>query len=96
VVELSWYGTKEITAPLGGLFHAGRVSLVSSQVGTISPGHAARGWTYSSRLQAALRLLADSRLDQLITETMAFNDLAPAIPRLLAGDAPGLVTLVQY
>lgn len=96
VVELSWYGNKRIAAPLGGLFHAGRVSLVSSQVGTISPGHAARGWTYSSRLQAALRLLADERLDQLITETIAFTDLAPAIPRLLAVDAAGLATLVTY
>ncbi|KAF0230859.1 MAG: hypothetical protein FD175_1306 [Beijerinckiaceae bacterium] len=96
VVELSWYGNREITAPLGGLFHAGRVSLVSSQVGTISPGHAARGWTYSSRLQAALRLLADDSLDQLITGTLAFDDLAPAIPRLLAADAAGLVTIVTY
>jgi NADPH:quinone reductase-like Zn-dependent oxidoreductase len=96
VIELSWYGTREITAPLGGYFHAGRVSLISSQVGTISPGHAARGWTYSSRLQAALRLLANEKLDQLITETIAFDDLAPAIPRLLAADAPGLVTLVKY
>lgn len=96
VVELSWYGDKTITAPLGGLFHAGRVSLVSSQVGTISPGHAARGWTYSSRLQAALRLLADDRLDALITERLAFDQLAPAIPRLLAADAPGLATLIQY
>ncbi len=96
VVELSWYGARDITAPLGGHFHAGRVSLVSSQVGTISPGHAARGWTYSSRLQAALRLLADEKLDQLVTETVHFDELAPAIPRLLAADAPGLVTLVKY
>lgn len=96
VVELSWYGTKSVTAPLGGHFHAGRVKLVSSQVGTISPGHAARGWTYSSRLQAALRLLADERLDQLVTEMISFSDLPPAIPRILAADAPGLVTLVQY
>lgn len=96
VVELSWYGAREITAPLGGHFHAGRVSLVSSQVGTISPGHAARGWSYSSRLQAALRLLADERLDQLATETVGFEALAQAIPRLLAADAPGLATLVQY
>ncbi len=96
IVELSWYGDRQITAPLGGFFHAGRVSLISSQVGTISPGHAARGWSYSSRLQAALRLLADERLDQLITETISFGDLAPAIPRLLASDAPGLVTLVKY
>ncbi len=96
VVELSWYGAKPVQAPLGGLFHAGRVSLVSSQVGTVSPGHAARGWTYSSRLQAALRLLADDRLDALITETLPFPELAPAIPRLLAADAPGLATLIRY
>jgi threonine dehydrogenase-like Zn-dependent dehydrogenase len=96
VVELSWYGSREITAPLGGHFHAGRVSLISSQVGTISPGHAARGWTYSRRLQGALRLLADDALEQLITETIPFDRLAPAIPRLLAADATGLVTLVHY
>jgi NADPH:quinone reductase-like Zn-dependent oxidoreductase len=96
IVELSWYGEKRITAPLGGAFHAGRVRLVSSQVGTISPGHAARGWTYSSRLQAALRLLADDTLNQLITETIPFESLASAIPRLLAPDAPGLATLIEY
>lgn len=96
VVEMSWYGSTKISAPLGGLFHSSRVQLVSSQVGTISPGHAARGWTYSRRLQAALVLLADEKLDQLITETISFPDLTPAIPRLLAADAPGLVTLVKY
>ena len=96
VVELSWYGNKPVSVPLGGHFHAGRIKLVSSQVGTVSPAHAARGWVYSSRLQAALRLLADERLDALITQTLAFSDLAPAIPRLLAADADGLVTLVEY
>lgn len=96
VIELSWYGNQPVLLPLGGHFHAGRIKLISSQVGTVSPGHAARGWVYSSRLQAALRLLRDERLDALITETIAFNDLAPAIPRLLAADAQGLVTLVQY
>jgi threonine dehydrogenase-like Zn-dependent dehydrogenase len=96
VVEMSWYGAKPICVPLGGAFHAGRISLVSSQVGTISPAHAARGWSYSSRLQAALRLMADERLDQLTTETIAFAALAEAIPRLLAPDAPGLATVIRY
>jgi threonine dehydrogenase-like Zn-dependent dehydrogenase len=95
VIELSWYGDKKIVAPLGGLFHAGRVKLQSSQVGTISPGHAPR-WTYSRRLQAALALLRDERLDRLITETIPFTALALAIPRLLAADATGLVSLVHY
>jgi threonine dehydrogenase-like Zn-dependent dehydrogenase len=96
VVELSWYGDKPVSVPLGGHFHAGRVQLLSSQVGTVSPGHAARGWNYSSRLQAALRLLADERLDALLTETLPFSQLPSAIPRLLAADAAGLVTVVTY
>lgn len=96
VIELSWYGEKPLLVPLGGHFHAGRVKLISSQVGTVSPDHAARGWTYSSRLQAALRLLADERLDALLTETLPFPALPDAIPRLLAADAKGLVTVVTY
>jgi len=96
VVELSWYGEKPLHVPLGGHFHAGRVKLISSQVGTVSPDHASRGWGYSSRLQAALRLLDDERLDALLTETLPFPALPDAIPRLLAPDAKGLVTLVQY
>jgi threonine dehydrogenase-like Zn-dependent dehydrogenase len=96
VVELSWYGGKPVMVSLGGHFHAGRIQIVSSQVGTVSPGHAARGWTYSSRLQAALRLLADERLDALLTETLPFSALPQAIPRLLAADAEGLVTVVTY
>ncbi|MCA3629290.1 MAG: zinc-binding alcohol dehydrogenase [Methylobacterium sp.] len=96
VIELSWYGEKPLMVPLGGHFHAGRVKLVSSQVGTVSPGHASRGWSYSSRLQAALRLLRDERLDALLTETLPFHALPDAIPRLLATDAQGLVTVVSY
>jgi hypothetical protein len=43
-----------------------------------------------------MRLTDDDRLDLLLTERIAFADLAPAIPRLLAPDAPGLVTIVSY
>jgi threonine dehydrogenase-like Zn-dependent dehydrogenase len=96
VVELSWYGEKPLLVPLGGHFHAGRVKLISSQVGTVSPDHHSRGWDYSSRLQAALRLLDDERLDALLTETLPFPALPDAIPRLLASDAKGLATIVTY
>jgi threonine dehydrogenase-like Zn-dependent dehydrogenase len=96
LVEMSWYGAGAIAALLGGKFHAQRLSLISSQVGRVSPGHAARGWDHSSRLQAALSLLQDERLDLLITGTMSFGGLPAAIPALLAHDASGIVTLVQY
>ncbi|MCA0406911.1 MAG: zinc-binding alcohol dehydrogenase [Proteobacteria bacterium] len=96
VVEMSWYGAKEVAVPLGGAFHAGRIKLISSQVGRVSPGHAARGWTYGDRLQAALRLLGDERLDLLLSEPISFEDLPGAVAQLLAPDATGVVSLVKY
>ena len=43
-----------------------------------------------------MTLLADSTLDRLITEDIAFDDLPAALPRLFAPGAPGLQTLVRY
>jgi threonine dehydrogenase-like Zn-dependent dehydrogenase len=95
VVEMSWYGEGLVPAPLGGAFHSRRLRLVSSQVGQVSPGHRPR-WSYRRRMEAALRLLRDDRLDALITEEVAFEDLPGAIPRILSHDAAGLVTVVRY
>ena len=44
----------------------------------------------------ALALLADPRLDRLITGEVAFADLPARIPRLLAPDAPGIATRIRY
>src|SRR5829696_747959 len=45
VVELSWYGDAEVRLSLGGAFHAGRLRLCASQVGTVSPARSARRTT---------------------------------------------------
>ena len=37
VLDLSWYGDAEVRLSLGGAFHAGRLGLRASQVGTVSP-----------------------------------------------------------
>jgi NADPH:quinone reductase-like Zn-dependent oxidoreductase len=95
IVEMSWYGEGTIPVPLGGAFHSRRLRLVSSQVGQVSPGRRPR-WTHQRRLDAAIRLLDDERLDAMITEEVAFGDLPGAIPRILADGAPGLVTAVRY
>ena len=47
-------------------------------------------------MEAALGMLADPRLDRLITGEVAFRDLAAAIPRLLAPGAPGIATRIHY
>ena len=95
IVELSWYGDRDVAVQLGGAFHSQRLKLISSQVGQISPGRRPR-WDYARRMQAALRLLDDARLDQLVAETIEFEDAATALPRLLGPDARGLVPVIRY
>lgn len=93
IVELSWYGEGSVAAPLGGAFHARRLQLISSQVGQVSPSRRAR-FGYARRMQAALALLADERLDALITDEIAFRDAPARLPALFAG--AGLTAVLRY
>jgi hypothetical protein len=81
-MELSWYGDKAVTVPLGGVFHSQRLSLRSSQVGTVSPARRAR-WSHARRLTLALSLAADPRLDCLVRGETAFDTLPSGLPGLL-------------
>jgi threonine dehydrogenase-like Zn-dependent dehydrogenase len=95
IVELSWYGDKRVAVPLGGAFHSQRLRLLSSQVGQVSPGRRPR-WDYRRRIEAALRLLADDRLDRLLSTEITFADSPAKLPGLLAPDAPGLAPVIRY
>lgn len=83
VVELSWYGETPVTVPLGGAFHSRRLTILGSQVGSVSPARRAR-WTHRRRLELALSLLADDRLDALLSGETAFGSLPAELPALLA------------
>lgn len=74
IVEASWYGTKAIEAPLGGRFHQRRLRIIASQVGRIPAQRAAR-WDFSRRMNKALTLLKDPRLDSLISGESEFSNL---------------------
>lgn len=87
VLEMSWYGSRSVSAPLGGSFHANRLTLRSSQVGGVSPGHRPR-WSHKRRLALALSLLDHDALDCLISGESHFRDLPDTLARLSrAGDA---------
>ncbi|MDL2080921.1 zinc-binding alcohol dehydrogenase [Streptomyces sp. GXMU-J15] len=94
VVELSWYGDRRVSLPLGEAFHSRRLTLRSSQVGTVSPARASR--SYADRLALALDLLADPRLDALVTGESAFEELPEVMPRLASGAIPALCHRVRY
>jgi 2-desacetyl-2-hydroxyethyl bacteriochlorophyllide A dehydrogenase len=87
VLELSWFGAGPVALPLGEDFHSRRLTLRSSQVGSVSP-NARRRHTHRSRLELALALLADPRLDALIPEETAFDALPETMARLTRSAGP--------
>jgi threonine dehydrogenase-like Zn-dependent dehydrogenase len=95
VLELSWYGDREVNLSLGGSFHAGRLSIRSSQVGTVSPARQASR-TFADRLALALDLLRDPVFDALITGESRFEELPDVLGRMASGDLPGLCHLISY
>jgi threonine dehydrogenase-like Zn-dependent dehydrogenase len=84
VLELSWYGDREVSLALGGAFHSGRLAIRGSQVGMVAPARRASR-TYADRLALALELLRDPAFDALRTGESAFDEL----PSVLAGLASG-------
>jgi len=95
VVELSWYGDRRVSVPLGERFHSGRLTVRASQVGTVSPARSAsRG--YGDRLDLALELLADPAFDALVTGESPFEELPSVMPRLADGALPALCHRVVY
>jgi threonine dehydrogenase-like Zn-dependent dehydrogenase len=94
IIEMSWYGSQLVELPLGGAFHSQRLTLKSSQVGSIAPSHR-KEWTFARRLAHALGLLADDRLDALVNSECDFPDLPAVMPRL-AADGDVLCHRVTY
>jgi threonine dehydrogenase-like Zn-dependent dehydrogenase len=95
VIDLSWYGDAEVRLSLGGAFHAGRLGIRASQVGTMSPARSGRR-TIAERLALALQLLRDPAFDALVTEQSEFCDLPDVMAQLAAGSLPALCHIITY
>ena len=95
VLEMSWYGDRPVSAPLGEDFHARRLTLRSSQVGAVAGARRAR-WSRRRRLTLALDLLADPVFDVLLTGRSAFEDLPAAHARLAQAPDGALCHVVTY
>ncbi|MEO7775456.1 MAG: zinc-binding alcohol dehydrogenase [Steroidobacteraceae bacterium] len=81
VLEMSWYGDREVPLPLGAAFHSRRLTLRSSQVGAVGAARRAR-WSTRARLQLALELLGDPVLDALVDGESRFRNLPQTMARL--------------
>jgi threonine dehydrogenase-like Zn-dependent dehydrogenase len=95
VIELSWYGDRDVSVALGGSFHSGRLGIRSSQVGTISPARRANR-TYADRLALALDLLRDPAFDALCSGESPFERLPEVLAEMADGSRPALCHLITY
>lgn len=89
VLVASWYGSKEVSLPLGADFHRRRLTIRSTQVSTI-PARLSDRWTPERRRRTVVDLLDDLPLDRLATHTFAFDDAGDAYAAIDAGIA-GLI-----
>jgi NADPH:quinone reductase-like Zn-dependent oxidoreductase len=95
IVELSWYGSGNVSVPLGGAFHSRRLKILSSQVGKVAPSHRA-AFTHRERLEAAIKLTAHPHLDALLAPAIAFHDLPERLGDILKPGSGVLCQLVSY
>jgi len=95
VLELSWYGDRKVSLPLGEAFHSRRLVVRGSQVGTVAPARRGRR-SHADRMRLALELLADPAYDALITGECGFAELPAVMPQLAAGRTHPLCHRVVY
>ena len=95
IVEASWYGAAEVPLPLGEAFHSRRLTIRSSQVGHV-PSERAPRWSRGRRLALALALLADPRLDALVTGESRFEELPAVLETLAAQPGDTLCHRIRY
>ncbi len=94
-MELSWYGAGDVAVPLGGAFHSRRLKIIASQVGKVAPSRRAT-LTHRQRLEAAIKLLADARLDALLAPAVPFHELPARLPDILKPGSGVLCQLIRY
>jgi threonine dehydrogenase-like Zn-dependent dehydrogenase len=95
VLEMSWYGDRSVSLPLGEAFHSRRLVLKSSQVGAVAGARRARR-TLQSRLRLALSLLNDAALDELINSESRFVDLPRTMAQLSSAPGEAIMHRVRY
>jgi threonine dehydrogenase-like Zn-dependent dehydrogenase len=95
VIDLSWYGETEVRLSLGGAFHARRLGIRASQVGSLSPRRSGHR-TVADRMALALELLRDPAFDALLTGESRFVELPDVMPQLASGSLPALCHTITY
>ncbi|MCA8970505.1 MAG: zinc-binding alcohol dehydrogenase [Planctomycetes bacterium] len=95
IVELSWYGDRQVTIDLGGTFHHERKRILASQVASIAtPMRGAV--SHDQRMRRVLELLDTAELDRLLAPAVSFERLPQSMQGIYAGATVLGVPLVSY
>jgi hypothetical protein len=95
ILEMSWYGDRPVTLPLGEAFHARRLTIRSSQVGHVAEDQRSR-WDHTRRMMLALALLEEEALDVLVSGESPFEDLPSVMPQLASASGGALCHRIRY
>ena len=95
VIDVSWYGDRDVTVSLGGAFHTRRLAVRASQVGRVSPAMVGRR-TASERLALAASLLRDPAFDALLTGHSPFHSLPHTMQRISSGELPAICHVIDF
>jgi len=95
VIELSWYGDKQVSISLGGEFHALRKRILSSQVSRI-PSHMATRWNFRRRKEAVFRLLRDPSFDMHITHEITLDEAPKLFEQWRKQSPDGIGYVIRY
>jgi hypothetical protein len=95
IIEMSWYGDRAVSLPLGEDFHARRLSIRASQVGAVARSRRHRR-TSSERLELAVSLLRDPVFDAFLTGESQFEELPEVFHALENGEPDVLCRVINY
>ncbi len=94
VVEMSWYGKKEVKLNLGGEFHFGRKKILSSQVSTVSPNKF--GFDFKKRKDFVFELLKNPFFDKLPVNFIDYKKAPDFFNELRSGEVKDIINIIKY
>ena len=95
IVIGSWYGNKPMALDLGGSFHRSRITLISSQVSTLTPELSAR-WSKQRRFATAWDMIRKISPGHLITHRFDFSEASAAYALLDQQPKTAIQVVLQY
>ena len=95
IIELSWYGDKDITVRLGGTFHPGRKKIISSQVSSIPPDRMPF-YDLKRRKDLVFRLLSELDFGHIVSHEVRFDDAPAYFEELKTRELPDLGAVIIY